>query len=189
MSGAASDRTGAAAAELAAFAAAILRLPWFATVGAGLTPALVAEAKAYVAALGLAPCPVAPVAGWPAAAAVAQRPDWSREWWQAESALERTLRRQGAARFGPEALLAALTDITEIAAGLRDRAAAALARAGIGDESLAKVAGGAAAQACHQRGLALLAAGDDGRAFEAKCRLFAAGRWPLGIVGGTCFVF
>ncbi|MGH6977357.1 MAG: hypothetical protein ACREED_10050, partial [Stellaceae bacterium] len=118
-----------------------------------------------------------------------QRPDWSRDWWQAESACEQALQRQGAGRFGLEPLLAALTALTENSAGLHDCAAAALARAGLDDATLAKVAAGAAAQACHQQGLALLAGDAAGRAFTAKFELFAAGRWPLGIVGGTCFVF
>lgn len=181
--------TDAAFARLASFVAALPLLPWFAAVGAKLSPAALADTEAYIAALGLAPCPIAPVAGWRDAAAIAQRPDWSRDWWQAESDRERMLHRQGAARFGLAPLLAALTDVTEAASVLRDRAAAALRRAGIVDEALAKVAGGAAAQACHQQALALLAEGEAGRAFAAKHALFAAGRWPLGIVGGTGFVF
>jgi hypothetical protein len=179
----------AAFTRLAAFIAALPRLAWFDAVGTSLAPEVVADAETYVAALGLAPCPVAPVAGWRDAATVAQRPDWSRDWWQAEREREQTLHRQGAARFGLEPLLVALTDVTEAAAVLRDRAAAALGRAGVDDEALARVAGGAAAQACHQQALALLADGVPGGAFAAKHALFAAGRWPLGIVGGTCFVF
>jgi hypothetical protein len=189
VSGTPRGEADAAFSRLAVFVAEIPALPWFAAVGTELTPSAVADAEAYVAALDLAPCAVAPVAGWRAAAEIAQRPDWSRDWWQAESAREKAFHRQGAARFGLAPLLAALTDVTETAAVLRDRAAGVLGRAGIADEALAKVAGGAAAQACHQRALALLAGGDAGRAFAAKYALFAAGRWPLGIVGGTCFVF
>lgn len=189
MNGAPRSAADAAFARLATFAAEIPRLPWFSAVGTPLSAAALALAEAYVSALGLPACPVAAVAGWRAAAAIAQRPDWSRAWWQAESAREQALQRHGAARFGTEPMLAALTDVTEISAGLRDRAAAALAQAGLSDETLAKVAAGAAAQACHQRALALLSDGDAGRAFAAKFKLFAAGHWPLGIVGGTCFVF
>ena len=189
MSGAARSEADAAFARLAGFTAEIPRLPWFAAVGTALTPPVIAAAETYVAALGLAPCPVATVGGWNEAAATAQRPDWSRDWWQAEGACERALQGQAAAQFGLELLLAALTDVTEAAAGIRDRAAAALARAGLDDEVLAKVAAGAAAQACHQQGLALLAGDAAAPAFAAKFALFAAGRWPLGIVGGTCFVF
>ena len=176
-------------ARLAAFIAALPRLPWFDRVGATLTPEIVGHAETYVAALGLPACPIAPVASWREAAGIAQRPDWSRAWWQAEHEREQILQRQGAARCGLAPLLAALTDVTEAAAGLRDRAAAALARADIDDETLAKVAGGAAAQACHQAALALLAGDGGDPAFAAKHALFAAGRWPLGVVGGSGFVF
>jgi hypothetical protein len=33
------------------------------------------------------------------------------------------------------------------------------------------------------------AAADDAHAFAVKFRLFAGGRWPLGAVGGSLFVF
>jgi len=179
----------AAFAEFAAFAAAVPALPWFAATGTPLTATVIAAAETYVVVLDLAPCPVAPVGGWREAAAIAQRPDWSRDWWQAENASEQALQRQGAGRLGLEPLLAALTALTEISTGLHEHAATALAGAGLADAALAKVAAGAAAQACHQRGLALLAGDGAERAFTAKFELFAAGHWPLGIVGGTCFVF
>lgn len=189
MSDAARHEADAARAQVAAFTAAIPHLKWFTAVGMALTPAAVAVAERYVAALGLVPVPVAPVAGWRKAAATAQRPDWSRDWWQAENMCEQALQRQAAARFGLQPLLAALTALTEISAELQACAVAALAAAGLDDPALAKVAAGAAAQACHQRGLALLAGSEAGRALTAKFELFAAGHWPLGIVGGTCFVF
>ena len=189
MSDAARGEVDAAWAQVAAFTAEIPRLRWFSAVGTALAPAVIAAAERYVTALGLAPGPVAPVPGWREAAAITQRPDWSRDWWQAESACEQALQRQGAARFGLQPLLTALTALAEVAAGLQTCAAVALASAGLDDTALAKVAAGAAAQACHQRGLALLAGSEAGHAFTAKFELFAAGRWPLGIVGGTRFVF
>lgn len=189
MSDAARGDADAAWAQVAAFTVDIPRLNWFSAVGMALAPAAIAVAERYVAALGLEPVPVAPVASWREAAATAQRPDWSRDWWQAESTCEQALQRQGAARFGLQPVLAALTALAEISAELHACAVAALATAGLDDPALAKVAAGAAAQACHQCGLALLAGSETGRAFTAKFELFAAGRWPLGIVGGTCFVF
>lgn len=189
MSGAAHFEADAAWAQVAALTAEIPRLKWFAAVGAALAPPAIVAAECYVADLGLAPVPVASVPAWREAATTAQHPDWSRDWWQAESACEQVLRRQGAARFGLQPLLAALTALAEIATGLHVHATSALVVAGLDDPALAKVAAGAAAQACHQRVLALLAGGETGRAFAAKFELFAAGHWPLGIVGGTCFVF
>lgn len=50
------------------------------------------------------------------------------------------------------------------------------------------VAAGAAAQAVYQLALARLAS-DAASLFESKFRLFAAGRWPLGVVGSTLILF
>jgi hypothetical protein len=164
-------------------------LPWFARCGQALAPSDVADARAWLAGLGLGPPPIEAVSGWRDASTLIQRHDWSRPWWDAETAASRALQDPAYARHGERACLAALADVTEAAAALRDWAQAALARAGLKDESLAKVAGGAAAQSCHQRGLAILANADESHAFAAKFRLFAAGRWPLGIVGSAGFVF
>jgi hypothetical protein len=153
--------TDTAFARLAAFVAALPDRPWFEEVGAKLTSAVIAEAEAYVAALGLAPCPVA------AAGAMPRRSRSDRIGAAAGSRPNATA--SGCSIVGSAPLLAALSDVTEAASVLRDRAAAA--------------------QACHQQALALLADGEAGSAFVAKYALYAAGRWPLGIVGGTGFVF
>src|SRR5713101_4026518 len=83
----------------------------------------------------------------------------------------------------------ALTVVTEAAASLSGAASLAMSGAGIADPALTRVAAGAAAQACHQAALALAAAAGPGHVFAVKYRLFAAGRWPLGIVGDRFFVF
>lgn len=175
--------------RLADFAAGLASRPWFARCGLALDRSEIADARAWLAGLGLDAVPVERVASWRDAARLIQQPEWSREWWDAETAQAESLRHAATALLGEKACLEALTDVTEAAAALRDRAAASLARAGLDDESLAKVAGGAAAQACHQRGLAILAGVDESHAFAAKFRLYAAGRWPLGIVGSAGFVF
>ena len=170
------------------FAGAIARGSWFAACGEPLTASERADAAAYVAALGLPDTAVAGVAGWAAAAATAQHPDWSRAWWDAETRAQAELQRRGEARFGAERLLLALTQVTEAAAALSGAAALALGRAGIADPMLTRVASGAAAQACHQAALAIAAAAGPDHLFAIKYRLFAAGRWPLGIVGNRFFV-
>jgi hypothetical protein len=175
--------------KLADFAAGLADRPWFVRCGLALDRLAIDDARLWLVGLGFGAAPVAGVTSWREASRLIQGPDWSRAWWDAETAQAESLRRAAYAVLGEKACLEALTDVTEAAAALRDRAAAALARAGLDDETLAKVAAGAAAQACHQRGLALLAGTDDSHAFAAKFRLFAAGRWPLGIVGETCFVF
>jgi hypothetical protein len=64
-----------------------------------------------------------------------------------------------------------------------------MARGGVADQALMRVAAGAAAQACHQAALARAAGAGDDHAFAQKFRLYAGGRWPLGVVGGRLFVF
>jgi hypothetical protein len=175
-------------ASVRAFADTIARGSWFAACGEPLTANDEADALAYLAALGMPDTAVAGVARWTEAAAVTQHPDWSRAWWEAETRAQAELQRLGEARFGAEHLLAALTQVTEAAAALSGAAALALSGAGIADPMLTRVASGAAAQACHQAALAIAAAAGPDHLFAMKFRLFAAGRWPLGIVGDRFFV-
>ena len=50
------------------------------------------------------------------------------------------------------------------------------------------VAAGAGSQSVYQLAVARLA-GNQTSPFESKFRLFAAGRWPLGVVGSRLFLF
>jgi hypothetical protein len=68
------------------------------------------------------------------------------------------------------------------------KAATAASRMGGAAKASIHVAAGAAAQAVYQLALARLAE-DDASPFESKFRLFAAGRWPLGVVGSTLVLF
>ena len=180
--------TDDALASVRDFAAAIARGSWFAACGEPLTASERTDAAAYLAELGMPDLAIVGVAGWHEAAAVTQHPDWSRAWWDAETRAQGELQRLAQARFGAERLLAALTQVTEGATALSGAAALALARAGIADPMLTRVASGAAAQACHQAALAIAAAAGPDHLFAIKFRLFAAGRWPLGIVGDRFFV-
>ena len=180
--------TGDTLASVRAFADGITRGSWFAACGEPLTASEQGDAAAYLAALGMPDIAVAGVALWTEATALTQNPDWSRTWWEAETRVQAELQRLGAARFGAERLLAALSQVTEAAAALSGAAALALSRAGIADPMLTRVAAGAAAQACHQAALAIAAAAGPDHLFVLKFRLFAGGRWPLGIVGDRFFV-
>jgi hypothetical protein len=71
---------------------------------------------------------------------------------------------------------------------IQTAATAALARAGIADEMLSRVATGAASQACHQRALAGAAGRGADHAFILKHLLDRGGRWLLGVVDGRRFV-
>lgn len=141
-------------------------------------------------ALALPAAPVAAVASWSEAAAVTRRPDWSHAWWQAEDQLRDRLYAAARTRLGEERLLAALGPPVDAAREvLLGAAAVAATRAGTADPALTRVAAGAASQACYQAALAALAEVGPAGAFAVKLRLFLAGRWPLGIVGGQFFMF
>jgi hypothetical protein len=178
-----------ALAPLRDFARALSHASWFAACGEALSESERADARSYLAALGQSACEISGVPTWSDAAATAQRPDWSRDWWDAEARAQQELQRRAAARFGEAPLLAALTAVTEAADALHGKAALAMSRAGIADPVLTRVAAGSAAQACHQAALALAASAGPDHLLSIKYRLFAAGRWPLGIVGGCFFVF
>jgi len=163
---------------------------WFAACGTPLRDDERATAASYLAALGLPPAPIAGAATWREAVALTQREDWSRDWWQAEEIEQAALGRAAAAAKGETALLESLSRaMEETAAPIQEAADAALARAGIADAMLARVAAGAASQACHQHALAEAAGRGSGHAFAIKYRLYRGGRWLLGVVGECCFVF
>lgn len=179
------------ASSLDGLLAAIPHASWFAALGTALAPSERAELAAYLAGLELAPAPAAPVADWEAAGAVAADPGWDHRWWDAEERLRAALLARAEAAAGREATLERLTAVTMAAHDATIGAAAmAAAAAGVADQALVRVAAGAATQACYQAALALLAgANAPEHPFAAKLRLFRAGRWPLGIVGGTAYIF
>ncbi len=153
------------------------------------TEAELAAAEGYLTGLGLGFLPVEPVAGWAEAAAIAQRADWSQEWWRAEEASAKALHQSAAQLLGEAPLLVSLSAVTLAAANLHGNASRALASAGLDDPTLARVAAGAAALACHQMGLAIAAQGGAQHPLALKYRLFAGGRWLLGVMGERCYFF
>jgi hypothetical protein len=116
-------------------------------------------------------------------------PDWSTAWWEREEGLRRGFLTRAQTLFPERALLTALTELT-IAAGdlVHGKAATAAARMDGAAAASVHVAAGAAAQAVYQLALARLAQ-DGASPFESKFRLFAAGRWPLGVVGTRLVLF
>lgn len=173
-----------------ALARAIAHRSWFAALGDPLTEAERSEVAAYLAALGLGGLRIAGVAAWDEARALTRAPDWDPRWWDAEERERRALLAAAGAVLHEHPLLSGLTWVAEAASDVVHGAAAvAAARAGIADAALIRVAAGAATQACYQAGLARAAGRSDEHPFAIKLRVFEGGRWMLGIVGGTCFVF
>jgi len=186
----ADDPLGADLLVLGRFARMLPSIPWFGVVGDELSATEVANAQAYLDALGFPEAEVADVANWIDAEAAARNPDWNPAWWEAEEQLRMALLDEAGAMHGEEALLIALTHVTSMASDLVQEAASrAATRDGMTDEALIRAAAGAATQAAYQAALVLAAGGEPDHAFALKFRLFEAGRWPLGIVGNTFHLF
>ena len=175
-------------AELAA-------LSWFSSVGQPPTEAEAAEARAYLMGIDASAIDASAigdirwVADWAEAERVVRDPAGA-DWWAAEARLqEATL-----AVLGPVAKSAAFVSaLNETVHGVSDivmgAAALAAARAGLAEQAVIRVAAGAAGETAEQV-LALRLAGlAPDHPFEIKRRLYAGGRWPLGLVGGALVVF
>jgi hypothetical protein len=174
---------------LATFADSLARVPWFAACGEDLTSGERQEVRDYLVALGLT-ADIALAGDWRSAEAVTRDPRWDTQWWDAEERLRLGLLSSAQAQWGEHALMTALTRITDAATQMTlGAASSAAARQGIADPALARVAAGAATQAAYQAALARAAGQDGAHPFAIKFRLFAAGRWLLGLVGGVFHVF
>ncbi|SEO51987.1 hypothetical protein SAMN02990966_02161 [Rhodospirillales bacterium URHD0017] len=162
---------------------------WFAALGEPLTDGDRNDATAYATALGVGPLRVVQAHDWPEAERVLKAPDWSPVWWDREEELRRRLLAAADARYPERELWTALTELTTDAGEIvHGKAATAASRMGSAAKASIHVAAGAAAQAVYQLALARFAE-DAASPFESKFRLFAAGRWPLGVVGSTLVVF
>ena len=148
-----------------------------------------ADADAYARTLGLGAMVLGQAHDWPEAERVLKAPDWSPAWWDREEVLRRALLAKAETRYPERALWTALTELTSETGDLvHGKAATAAARMGHAAAASIHVAAGAAAQAVYLLALARLAE-DAASPFESKFRLFAAGRWPLGVVGSTLVLF
>ena len=162
---------------------------WFAALGEPLTDGDRSDADAYARALGLGTLTLGQAHDWPEAERVLKAPDWSHAWWDREEALRQHMLAEAEAHYPERALWTALTELTTEAGEIvHGKAATAASRMGRAAKASIHVAAGAAAQATYQLVLARLAR-DSASPFESKFRLFAAGRWPLGVVGSTLILF
>lgn len=157
---------------------------WFAALGEPLTDGDRGDALAYSGASD-----VQRVASWPEAEAFLKSPTTSLAWWDREEALRKELLARAETRYPERALWSSLTELTTEAGDLvHGKAATAAARMGGAAPASIHVAAGAAAQAVYQLTVARLA-GEPASPFESKFRLFAAGRWPLGVAGPRLVLF
>jgi hypothetical protein len=164
---------------------------WFACLGLALGPADLREARAYLEALGYpTDTRVTAVAGWRQAEAVTRDPSWDRTWWVREEQERERLMGVAREKLGREALLERLTAATEMASqSIHGAAAIAAERDDIADAALVRAASGAATMALHGAALARLAGQGPEHLFVRKYTLFESGRWPLGVVGASFYLF
>ena len=157
---------------------------WFAALGEPLTDGDLVDARAYAGVQD-----VECVTSWPEAEAFLQAPGTSLELWDRDEELRRSLLAQATAHHPERALWTALSDLTAETGDLvHGKAASAAARMGHAAPASIHVAAGAAAQAVYQYAVARLA-GSTTSPFESKFRLFAAGRWPLGMASSRLILF
>jgi len=175
--------------RLAALRAEVRTASWFAALGEPLTEGECSDAAAYIDALGLGLLAVGQAQDWPDVERILKMPDGTTAWWDREEALRRQLLADAEALYPEHALWSSLTDLTTEAGDLvHGKAATAAARMGKAAPASIHVAAGAASQAVYQLAVARLA-GQPASPFESKFRLYAAGRWPLGIVGSRLILF
>lgn len=162
---------------------AVEALPvWFGRCGQPFDAGDRALAQAWAGACASPAASIRFVAGWREAATWLRARRFVEGFWASQERLRQDLRERAALRLGQAELIERLTQATEpIVDALLAAATAAAAREGVLDEGLRRAAAGAAALAEHRRALAQLAGAPAGHPFFCTYRLFARGRWPLGV--------
>ena len=175
--------------KLEALRAEIRAASWFAALGEPLTEGDRSDAAAYATALDFGPIEIGLARDWPDAERLLKAHDWTPAWWNREEALRKRLFTEAEALYPERALWSSLTELTTDAGDLvHGKAATAAARMGHAAPASIHVAAGAGSQAIYHLALARFA-GQPDSPFESKFRLYAAGRWPLGILGSRLVLF
>jgi hypothetical protein len=164
---------------------------WFSRQGAALAPS---EHQALAELLGahpaLADAQIAVVASWAEAAAIYHAGEWDAAWWDLEEEEREALWQVAADRLGEQAVFQRVTAAGDaLAPAIRAAARVATTQGQDGAVEIAPAAAGAALLAVQQATLAELAGAGGEHFFRHKRALFAAGRWPLGLVRGRYYVF
>jgi len=178
-------------AGMSRFAATLKHVGWFRRVGERLSETERADAHEYLLALGFPECGVVQAMDWEEAEEAARNPDWNTAWWEAEEQFRVSLSSQAVDLAGDEeSVLVALTHVASKASdAVHGAAETAAHRFGVDDDGLIRAAAGAATQAAYQAALVIAAAEEEDHAFALKFALYRGGRWPVGIVGGTFYLF
>ncbi len=171
------------------FAGGAARAPWFARLGDALTDEDLEAANAYLSALGFSDAAPARVGTWEDAMAAAESLDWDSEGWAREEAMRAGLTGQALETLTEEEFEVVTSFVTSVVAPQIKAAADEVANlSDLEDAQILNAAVGAGIQATHAALLVLLA-GEEGHPFTHRYRLFARGRWPMGVAGMTLNIF
>lgn len=173
-----------------AFADAIQDARVFTRLGEPLSVPERALARSYLDGLGFPDAEPALLDSWDEAAGAAEALDVDPQGWEAEEMLRAGLISRALEQLdeaGVETILAYVAMKAGEAA--QDAVAYFSSLADMRDESLQNAAAGMLVQAANGAALVILAGDDedeeDPHPFLARWRLFARGRWPVGLAGAT----
>ena len=166
------------------------QLPWFRALGEVMSRDTVALAENYVQALGFPEAVPALLGDWLDAAAAAESLDYNSPAWEAEEMERAVLTHQLLDEVGEEVLEMVFAHVAQaVMEPVSLAAEEAATYLQIHDEAFLQAATGAAVHACHLAVLALMTSAADDHPFLLRFSMFEAGRWPLGILGGSLNIF
>jgi hypothetical protein len=146
--------------------------------------------REYLSGLGIEDVTrIEPVATWDDARSLITDAAWDRRWWDAEQLVKQRLYARAVAARGESEVLRLLSQTLEHGSAAHGEAEADGPRLECADAGLVAAALGAANEARYLGELARLAGEPSTHPFRSKQALFAAGRWPLGIVDGRYRLF
>ena len=172
-----------------AFAESLNANTWFSRLGEPLDPRDRTLARAYLDGLGFPEAEPALLSDWSEAATAAESLDRDPVGWEAEEMLRAGLITRVLERLDEEAVNVALSQIgSKTHDSSRDAVEEAASIDDIEDMELVHAAAGALAQAANGAALVIMAEAEDDEPphpFLARWRLFARGRWPVGLAGAS----
>lgn len=172
-----------------AFADGFATLPLMARLGERLDARETELSRAYLDGLGFPHAEPALVSDWDEAADAAEALDRDPEGWEAEEMLRAGLIDRAAERLDEEAIQALLTYVSMQAGEAAQYATGdGSLFEDVEDEALRNAAAGMIVRAADGAALVILAEAEDddpAHPFLVRWRLFARGRWPIGLAGTT----
>jgi len=165
------------------------QLPWFLHLGGTPTPAVAQLARDYGDSLGYPGVEAAFFDDQADALEAALSLDLNGAAWETEESARAGLTAELVDLIGEDVVeLIMLHVMQEMGQRLEQAAYDAAARQGVADEEFLRAAVGSAVQACHHAVLVGLLAEED-HPFAQKLGIFAAGRWPISLVGQSLLIY